>query len=251
MSRVNSSVNFLVISATSISTIQRQAIPVFYLWLAHLPVWPWRSSSSWLAFECLTCTARLGLHGWSPNIQRATQMTASEWSWWKFHLLVSTLTYWFKVQGQERRGHEAARAVGLGTESSTEGSGGSWSAGLEMTSPFRAGGEGEAREPSSWSVPTAPAALWRPKRITMAWTRMSSRDQQQTPTGVWRAWDPREVMKWRNGENSPHVVGKIKMFPLKRQARPVLQSDTDSKSKRSHKFVTSIKKELRNHQYQS
>lgn len=132
VSRVNSPVNFLVISAMSIFTIHQQRIPVFYLWLACLPLWLWLSSSSSLGFESLICTMRFGATGVIPKHSTGTQTTASEWPWWKFHLLASTLTYWIKVQGQEKRGHRAACGVGLGMDSLTKASGGSWYGGLEI-----------------------------------------------------------------------------------------------------------------------
>lgn len=52
---------------------------------------------------------------------------------------------WIKIQGQQWRGHGCA--VGLGMNSSPKASGHSCYAALEILSPFRAGGDREAREP--------------------------------------------------------------------------------------------------------
>ena len=105
----------------------------------------------------------------------------------------------------------------------------------KLLHPFRAGGEGEAREPITWRVPTAPVPLRGAERITMAWAWVRSLDQSPRR---WRVWDPIEILTRRNGENGPNVLGKTKMFPLTRRARPVLYSDTDPNRKESHKLVT-------------
>lgn len=162
--------------------------------------------------------------------------------WMKIPFTTSTFTYWIKIQGQERRGQRAVCGVLLGTDSSSRSKVTLDMKVRKLLSPFGARGEGKAKKPTPWRVPTAPAALRGPERRTMALTWISSLDQQQIPKEVWRVWGPREILMSRNGGHGPKVVGKPK-HSLTRAVRPVLterhrSQQHISNAKENHKPVT-------------
>lgn len=164
-----------------------------------------------LGFECLIGRVRLGTTQVVPKHSTGHADDCIRMILMKIPFTSLHLNLLNQSPGAGQKGTQGSMWSGLGTDSLTETSGCSWYARLEITDAFRAGGKGEAREPSTQSVPTLPAPLWHPKRRTMAWTRMSSLGQQQIPTGVWRAWDPeRDNEEKKRGKNVQMYLRKSK-----------------------------------------